>query len=140
MSYWTHITASIDIDSHIEDKNIVNIIKDKLKDAPTITGSEGNAEIFVNVLSGHNVLVTTDCNSCKYKNTIIRFKNGYICEVNEGFECPDNKYQTRVVITIVGDLRDMVKNQTKEEYSRFIKYIKKDLGFSIRNQSVNITD
>ena len=45
-----------------------------LEDAPKITGSEGNAEIFVNVLRGHNIFMSCDCNSCEYKDTIVHHK------------------------------------------------------------------
>jgi len=49
MSYWTHIVAILEVDTYIEDKNIKQIVENKLIKAPKITGSEGCADVFVNV-------------------------------------------------------------------------------------------
>jgi hypothetical protein len=145
MSCWTHIVAVFDVDTYIEDKNIKEIVEGKLANAPKITGSERNADVFVNVKGGHNVWTNCDCKICPHKETLIyegQTKSGlgseYSCKPDEGFVCPEGKYQTRVVITIVGDLRDREKETTKEEYKAFLKYLKKNCDFEIRNKSVNI--
>lgn len=137
MSYWTHIIATLDVDTYIEDKNIKEKVEDILKDAPKITGSEKNADIFVNVLSGHNTSTNCDCNSCDYKDTIIHHdKGGFSCDADKTYQCPWGEYQTRVVITVIGDLRDRIKERTKEEYKEFYNFIKDK--FYIRNKSYKI--
>jgi hypothetical protein len=141
MSHWTHIVAVLDIDTYINDYNIQNIVECKLKNAPKITGSEGNADIFINVSPDYNHHISADCEHCKYKDTIIHYKEGgFSCEAEEKFECPEGKYQTRVVITVIGDLRDREKVQTQQEYKEFYNYIKKILNYTIRNKALNIYD
>ena len=66
MSCWTHIVAAIDVETWIESHTIRDDVYDLLADAPRITGTEGNAEIFVNVLSGHNLYVSSDCFHCPH--------------------------------------------------------------------------
>ena len=61
MSWWTHIVAAIDVDTYISSKTIKSDVEELLKGAPAITGSEGNADIFVNVLSGTNISTNRDC-------------------------------------------------------------------------------
>jgi hypothetical protein len=139
MSNWTHIVATIDVETNIEDKNIKNIVEKILEKAPKITGSEDDAEIFVNVLNGHNVSTNCDCKSCEYKDTIIHHKEGgYSCEADQDYKCPWGEYQTRVVITVMGDLRDRLKHKTEKEYNKFYHYIDKDCNFWIRNKTVKI--
>lgn len=132
MSNWTHISAVIDIDTFTEmsKNNLKKLMEKELEAYPKITGSEGNAEIFVNVLAGHNVYVSKDCDHC-CKN------EGGSCNNNDkSFKCPNGKYQTRVVITIIGDLRDRLKQQTEEEYNAIIELLNK--SYMIRNSSCNI--
>lgn len=108
MSCWTHITACFSVDTGIIAKKaeVLKRVKSYLKTAPKITGSESDADIFVNVQKGYDV-----------------FGSG-------------GKFQTRVVISIQGDLRDRMYDQTKEEFDEFLKYIKDK--YYIRDYSVNI--
>jgi hypothetical protein len=139
MSNWTYIVSTIDIDTNIEDINIKERVLEILKDAPKITGSERNADVFVNILSGHNVSIGCDCEHCKNKESIINYENGsFSCEREDNFICPEAEYQTRVIITIAGSLRDRVKEETKEEYKKFIKFIKSQPDFYIMNKTVSI--
>jgi len=138
MSYWTHIVAILEIDTCIQDKNIKEYVENKLNNAPKITGSEGCADIFINVLSGHNWYISHDCDACKYKDTIIYNENGsYICDADENYECPEGRYQTKIIISIVGNLRDRMKEQTEKEYNLFCEYIK-NCEFDIDNEAVSI--
>ena len=140
MSAWTHITATFDVDTFEEKDNLKEHVENQLKDAPRITGSEGNAQIFVNVLEGHNVFKGCDCHRCGYGNTVKRDEDkNLVCDADENFECPDGEYQTRVLISIIGDLRDRGIERTKREYKEFEKYISKTLGYWIRNKSVKIS-
>lgn len=143
MSMWTHIVAAIVVDTCIESKTIKSDVEKLLEDAPKITGSERNADVFVNVLSGSSTWTNFDCNHCKYRDTIQHDKEngGFWCDCPDGYECPEGEYQTQVVITVVGDLRDRMRDTTKTEWQEFKKYIDKYIkgrGFIIRNCSCNI--
>lgn len=138
MSVWTHIVGSIDVDTFIEDDRVKEIVEEKLKVAPKITGSEKDAEIFVNVLGGHNVSTSCDCGRCDYGNTVTYpDEGGCTCKAPEDFKCPSGVYQRRVVITILGDLRDKWDDETEKEYKAFYDFVDKE--FMIRNSSINIT-
>ena len=138
MSNWTHITACIYLETDIEDNNIEEIIREILQKAPLITGSEGNVDIFVNVLSGHNSYTSCDCFHCPFGHTMRKEKNGSSCLAPQEYECKEGIFQTSVAITIIGDLRDRVKSQTKAEYDNFIKWLKQ--RFSIRLKTCNIRE
>jgi hypothetical protein len=112
MSRWTHIAAVLHIDTDVMDKNIEDLVSDKIKNAPAITGSERNVDIFVNVLSGHNTSI---------------YNNGMW-----------EKFQTCLVITIVGDLRNRTERQTTRDYKKFTKYLTEDCDFDVYNEAVNI--
>lgn len=118
MSKWTHITGAMYLDTFRE------MDRDKLKEhiegvvaqAPQITGSEENAQIFVNVLNGENTYIYAD----DY-NSVAGF-------------------QTCVVITVVGDLRDRDRFETIAETKAFIEYFRKNLhimmySFAIEDDS-----
>lgn len=125
MSMWTHIVGAIYVDTFRKDENIKEWVENQLKEAPKITGSEQDADIFVNVLSGHNTWSSCDCEHCKYGESVTHLEEGgFQCDAEEGYNCPEGKYQTCVVITIVGDLRDRTEEQTKMELDKFLKYIK----------------
>jgi hypothetical protein len=114
MSNWTHIIGAIHVETYIERKNIKKYIEKIIKDAPKITGSEDDADVFINPLSDYNV------------SSLKEDKNGnYIT------------YQTRVCITLVGNLRDRDINQTEKEYFEFINFIK-EKEFDIYYSSVAI--
>lgn len=142
MSWWTHIVAAIDIDTYIRSKTIKSDVEELLKGAPEITGSEGNADIFVNVLSGTNISTNCDCGCCEYGETIKHLdEGGWICDASDGYQCPRGEYQTRVVVTVIGDLRDRQKSQTEREWLNFKNFIEKKIrndGFTIRNCACNI--
>lgn len=142
MSHWTHIVAAIDVDTYIESSTIKTEVEKMLKNAPRITGSERDAEVFVNVLSGYNHYTNADCTACKYGVTVCYLKKGgYTCEAPDGYVCPEGKYQTRVVITVIGDLRDRMREQTTEEWKAFKRYVGESInenGFYVRNCSCNI--
>ena len=142
MSMWTYIVAAIDVDTYIESKTIKSDIEKLLEEAPRITGSERNADVFVNVLSGYNSSTNCDCDHCVYQPTVRHCEDGgFMCDAPEDYECPEGDYQTRVVITVIGDLRDRMKDQTKDEWNAFKKYIAKYIngnGFDIRNCTCKI--
>ena len=117
MSMWTHIVASIDVDTFIESDTIKEDVEKMLEKAPKITGSEGPADVFVNVRSGSNI----------------------------SSEDGNHDYQTLVAITVIGDLRDREKHQTEKEWETFKDFIgiepefysddRDGLNFEIRNCS-----
>lgn len=138
MSSWTHITACLSVDTGLVEprKTVKRIIQKELKEAPKMTGSEGNADIFVNVQSGHDFYVGRDCAHCPYFPTLVHTEDGSTCDAPEGYECKDGEYQTRVVISIQGDLRDRMKDETQKEFDEFMTFIRK--RYWVRDFSVNI--
>lgn len=117
MSRWTHIVAAIDVDTYIESKIIKSDVEKLLEDAPKITGSERDASVFVNVLPGHNISIYDE----------------------DGFR----EFQSRVVITVIGDLRDKTGTKTRKEWNEFKTFIETQIngdGWWIRNCACKIVD
>lgn len=141
MSCWTHITACISIETGIVEKRpeLKRRLKKYIENAPKITGSERDADIFINIKTGHNFWTSKDCDHCKYANTlhdVIEDGEEYSkCDGPENYKC-SAEYQTHAVITVQGDLRDRTKKQTQTEWDAFLKYIETD-NF-VRDYSVNI--
>ena len=132
MSAWTHLTAVVEVDTFIEDDNIKTIVEEKLKLAPKITGSEMNADIFVNVPNWKNTYISFDCKKCIYLNTLIEDVEEFSCTSPEDYTCPSGEYQTRAIITICGNLRDRVIEETEKQYIKFMEYLKKECNFMIK--------
>ena len=142
MSMWTHITACMSVETGIVAKKpeLKKQVKEYLDKAPKITGSEGPADVFVNIQGGYSFYTSRDCDRCKYKDSIIKLKdeNGddcMMCSAPDKHDC-SAEYQTGVVISVQGDLRDRVKEKTEKEFEEFKKYVEK-LGY-IRDYAVNI--
>lgn len=108
MSCWTHITACLSIDTNIIDKKpqVLKQVNTYLENAPKITGSESNATIFVNMQKGYNIAGS------------------------------DGKFQTCVVISIQGDLRDRTQAQTQQEFYTFFNYVRNK--YHVRDYAMNI--
>lgn len=142
MSYWTHITACISVDTCLlaTRPQLKKLVKEYLAKAPKITGSEGDADIFINVQSGYNSYVSHDCDHCKYKDqvkyTLAPDGFEYLdCEKAKGRDC-SAEHQSCIVITVQGDLRDRVKATTRKEFNAFLKYVKKE--YVVRDYALNI--
>ena len=57
MSRWTHITSCMSVDTCIENrKRIKKSIIDYINKAPKITGSEKDADIYITLQRGYNVI------------------------------------------------------------------------------------
>lgn len=131
MSMWTHITAVIHVDTCIFDDNIEEEFTASLKDAPKIIG----AEMFVNIRSVYSLHVYSDCDKCPY---CIGIDDEHMdCNKPIGAECVEGKYGSLAVITIVGDLRNKTKEQVKQEFDDFVRYLRMS-GCIIRSQACNI--
>lgn len=138
MSHWCSITACIYVDTNIESSNIKSIVEEKLKLAPKITGSEGDADVFVNVLSDYNIWKSADCENCPYKDTIIKYGDGFFsCEPDVEYECKEAEYQTNICVSIVGSLRDKWAKETESEYKEFLDWISKNIG-DIKQESCKV--
>lgn len=129
MSWWTYIIGSIDVDTVEERHDIKEYVEELLKNAPPITGSEGNADVFVNVRSGHSDIIIPDCPLCPFFGGYDNEDNK-ICKKPEYAHCPEpeTEYQSRVVITVAGDLRDRYMPQTQAEWKAFKKYVERSIG------------
>ena len=117
MSRWTHIVAAIDVETYMTSHTIGDDVRELLQWAPVITGSEEDADVFVNVLNGYNLSSWHDG----------------VCD----------EYQTRVVITVIGDLRDKTGAETQDEWNEFLEFIKTQIdgqGWYIRNCACKIVD
>ena len=113
MSQWTHITSCMSVDTCIKnEKKIKKSIIDYVSKAPKITGSESDAEVYINLQRGLNLTSWTK----------MRRK----------------EYQTCIIISIQGDLRDKDGQTTKEEFIKFKNYIERE--YIIRDFSINIED
>lgn len=96
MSQWTHITACMSVDTYMRNKKrIKKPIIEYINNAPKITGSESDADVYINLQHGYNV-------------------SGW----NRG---RPQEYQTCIVVSIQGDLRDKDGETTKEEVFERIK-------------------
>lgn len=141
MSCWTHITACLSVETNIIAKksDLRKQVKTFLKNAPKITGSERNADVFVNIQSGYTWFISHDCEHCKYKETLrtvtIDGEEGQECDAPDNYNC-SGEYQSCVVISIQGDLRDREFNRTKEEFENFLEYVKDK--FHVRDYTYNI--
>ena len=141
MSCWTHITACLSVETEMLRKKpeLKREIQKIIRQGPKITGSERNADIFVNIPSGYNWFISHDCEHCKYKEILrtitIDGKKGQECDAPENLDC-SAEYQTCVVISIQGDLRDRMKDQTQKEFNEFMKYL--TTKFYVRDYSFNI--
>ena len=142
MSQWTHVVGVLYVETYTERKDIKEYVEQLLKNAPKITGSEKDCDIFVNPLSGYNTFISADCEHCQYSNSKEYNEDGWFtCDADNDFECPEGKYQTGVAITIVGDLRDKDGGQTSREVNQFIRYIQHlGNGFDIEYYSVIFED
>lgn len=114
MSLWTHVVGAIHANFYAESTeeawdNALLI----LKEAPKVTGSDGNMQTFVHPLDGYN-------NS----------------EYNDG---EGRHWQTCMVVSLVGDLRDRTIEQTNQELKTFLDYVKDSACF-MRGLSVTVTD
>lgn len=116
MSAWTHIIGSLYVETYTERKNIKKYVEKILQDAPKVTGSEEDMAIFVNALPGYNI------SSWKRNRKDTDWE----------------KYQTRVCISLVGDLRDRQLPETDEEFKNFMEFIQQK--FQVFYSSVSIYD
>lgn len=141
MSCWTHITACFSVETGMIAKNAIlkRRVRSILKHAPKITGSEGDASIFINIQEGHNWSMSRDCEHCKYRDTlrdvVIDGEEGQTCDGPDDYDC-SAEYQSCIVISIQGDLRDRMKPETQKEFEDFKSFLEK--RFYVRDYSVNI--
>lgn len=146
MSKWVNIVAAIQVDTFMEEPDMKEIVEELLKKAPAITGSEKNADVFVNVKTGYNVWLSHDCAHCEYKESVMEHPQKthvkVSCSAPREYPCPKGEYQSQVVITVSGSLKDRVKEETEKEWLLFLDYIKNRIkgneGFWIDNVAVNI--
>lgn len=145
MSRWTHVVGSLYVGTYKHEKDIKGYVENLLEQAPKITGSERDCDIFVNPLSGYNTSIGMDCDHCQHFRGEELNDNGkrvaIECDAEDNFKCPTGNYQTCVAITIIGNLRDRDKYKTIQEVNDFIRYIQSlGNGFTIDYSSVFVSD
>ena len=117
MSRWAHISAVIRIDIHgkfvtelrdgvIQQEELDKYASEFASRMPKMTGSEGNASVFVNKLPGHSMS-----------------KAHW-----DGKQYVWSEYQTRYCLTIIGDLRDRTPQKTRREFNAALRFLKDELG------------
>ena len=144
MSMWTRIIACLNVKTGkcMKKPELKKYVQEKLKNAPKITGSEMDAGIYVNVQDGYDWYMSRDCEHCKYQDELIKVKSVdegedyQICNYANNQNC-SRKYQTCVIISIQGDLRDKTSEDTKTEFEEFKQYVNTNVGH-IRDYTVDI--
>ena len=117
MSRWAHISAVIRIDIKdnfaqefyddvIQQEKLDSFVQELASRMPKITGSKGNASVFVNKLPGHSI-------SRVYWS---------------GIPYDYSEYQTWYCLTIIGDLRDRTPQKTRREFNAALRFLKDELG------------
>lgn len=139
MSAWTYIVGVLNVDTCTANKNIKNYAEKMLKNAPAITGSERNASVFVNICPGYNLDIGMNCDECQYRDTVKHLGcSTYECDAPDDYDCSSGDFQTEIVITVHGELRDKSRETTLEEWKAFKRFIKKELNWDILNCSYKI--
>lgn len=145
MSKWVHVVGAIDVETYLEIDSIQEVMDECIKNAPKITGSEMNCEVYAKVRDGYNISAydSMACSICPYQDTIEiidKKRNVFTCESPAEYPCPtkDERYQTKVVITLIGDLRDRELDTTAQEINSFIQYLEQ--RFDIDNISICAND
>lgn len=117
MSRWTHLAGALIVETFeeipVESANAY--FTNKLEKAPKITGSERDADLFLNVVPGYN--------SCTWNE--------------DGAKVT---FQSKIIITLAGSLRDKDQGKTLEELTEFANYIANDLGWMIEENAFTIDD
>jgi len=113
MSNWTHVTATLSVDTYLNgtNKKVLKKVRKYLAKAPLITGSERNATVKYFIQDGHNWSSSDDCGN-------------------------DIEGQSCITITIQGNLRDKLAEETHVELLDYLHYIFKK--FYIRDGSFGI--
>ena len=141
MSRWSYIVAVLQVDTMIDmdspPDNAVEFLKDIIKEIPKITGSEQDAQIFLNQDSTYGNYLAT-CTKCPYRGTRVFKEGGFQCEAPSWYRCKGEEYNTRVTITISGYLRDKSAVETRKEYKIF-KTMLKEAGIDIIRSCCKIT-
>jgi hypothetical protein len=115
MSVWTYVTGAIAIDTYSEEA--IEKVEDFLSTAPKITGSERNVDIFINQPTGYNVSES---------------------RLSKDDRLVWDRYETRVIITLHGTLRDREIIETQKEVELFIQALEE--RFDIDYKSILVTD
>lgn len=136
----TTISATIFLETYKRAENLKEYVSNILENAPKITGEKGDAITFINMMPGTNAHIFQDCETCPYKATRLINSEGDIqCEAPAGFDCPEANFQTRIVITIIGELKNRDVAQTRSEWFAYKEYIREKFGqFNIKNASCKV--
>lgn len=114
MSLWTHVVGAVYVNMYTQaTAQTLNYARHMIMTAPKVTGSEGDMQAYIHLLSGYN---------------------------NHIFDGDTEvKWQTGLVISVVGDLRDKTIEKTNQELKAFLDYIKDNQCY-MRSLSVTVED
>lgn len=134
MSWWTHIMGVINVAPVGRTQHEMDyIVKTVLDHLPQVTGSERDMEVFVNVNPHHNSTCSHDEFGMMTNNLRDRFgdrsrKRGWL-------EMSDDYY-----LTIYGDFRDRLFNQTFREFQNWLCRLAKRLDVCQINVTITADD
>ncbi len=111
MSAWTHVLASYEVEIGFASRKYLKQVSKILENAPTITGSEGNASVSLVKLPGYRLSF---------------YDHGR-----------RHRYQTHVVVVVQGDLRDRERERTQYELAAFEAFL--SCHFDICQRAVSLT-
>lgn len=114
MSLWIHVVGAVYVSMYTQsNEQTLNHARHMVSHAPKVTGSERDMQVYISLLNGYNRHI-----------------------FNDG---EDVNWQTGVIISLVGDLRDRTIEKTNQELKAFLDYIKDNQCF-MRGLSVMVED
>lgn len=114
MSYWTHVNGNIIVDvfGRTQEESEY-ILKTVLKHLPVVTGSESDMDVFIQRQSGTSMSSSQDEYGMTTNNLVDDYGDR---SRNRGWL----NVQTKYILTVQGDLRDRVFDDTFKEFMNWI--------------------
>ena len=114
MSYWTHVNGSIVVDvfGRTQEESEY-VLKTVLKHLPVVTGSESDMDVFIQRQSGTNIGSSQDEYGMTTDNLVDDY--GDRSRIRGWLEV-----QTKYILTVQGDLRDRMFDDTFREFMNWL--------------------
>jgi hypothetical protein len=134
MSYWTHVLGVIKVAplgrTQHEKTYILNTVLDHL---PIVSGSEGAMKVLINVDQTYHS--SSSCDEFMQRTNNLRDRYGDRSRTRGWLKVSDYYY-----LTIIGDLRDRMFNQTFQELQRWLCRLAKRVDVCEANISIYADD